>query len=709
MKKLLLVSLLLASLSFAEETANTKKTGEMPAQQKETKKEEPKVQRINFLDYMERVKVKGDKELVADLSKNVKPQDDFYKFVNENWEKRTELPATKPSWGAFSELAEKNQDFTRNLIKDLKKKKYSQLSSDEKKILTLYNSYYDIKKRDKTGYAPLKKELDRINEIKNVKDLQSYNIEITKDGKMELYGWGVGTDLNSSKQNAVYLSTAGLGLSREYYQKETEENKEILEEYTKYISDLLGYIGESNTQEKAGKIVEFEKSIAKTLLKNEERNDVKNYNNPRKVSELSKIAKNIDLAGYLKEVGVNTESVIITELKYYENMDKLITDENIETIKDYMKFHVVNSGTALLTNQLGQRSFEFYGKYLNGQKEREVLEKRALYFVDGNLGELIGKEYVKKHFSEESKKEAKEMVDYIMKAFRSRVQRLSWMSEETKVKALEKLSKMSVKIGYPDKWEDYSTLVINENDSLYAQMENIGKWVYQRDLKKVGKPVDKTEWFMNAHEINAYYSPTENEIVFPAGILQFPFFDLKNSGPGVNFGGIGVVIGHELTHGFDVSGASFDGDGNVKDWWSKNDKLKFDEVTKKLSQEFSKYSVAPNIFVNGEFTLTENIADLGGVNIAFDALRMYLNDHPERNVIIDGYKQNQLFFLSFARIWHQKTTEEYLKNLVKTDSHSPSYFRVNGTLINVDGFHNTFNTKKGDKLYKDSKDRIRIW
>ena len=558
MKKLVLVSLLLASLGFAEETANNKKAGELPEKQKETKKEESKVQRINFLDYMERVKVKGDKELVADLSKNVRPQDDFYKFVNENWEKKTELPATKPAWGAFSELAEKNQDFTRNLIKELKKKKASQLNSDEKKILTLYNSYYDVKRRDKTGYAPLKKELDKINNIKNVNDFQNYNIEITKDGKMELYGWGVGTDLNSSQQNAVYLSSAGLGLSREYYQKETEENKKILEEYTKYISDLLGYIGESNTQEKAGKIVEFEKNIAKTLLKNEERNDVKNYNNPRKVSDLAKIVKNINLARYLTEVGVNTEDVIISELKYYENMDRLITDANIEIIKDYMKFHIVNSSTTLLTDQLGQRSFEFYGKYLNGQKEREILEKRALYFVDGNLGELIGKEYVKKHFSEESKKEAKEMVNYIMKAFRIRIQRLSWMSEETKAKALEKLDKVSVKIGYPDKWEDYSTLIINENDSLYAQMESVSKWVYQRDLKKVGKPVDKTEWFMNAHEINAYYSPTQNEIVFPAGILQFPFYDLKNSGPGVNFGGIGVVIGHEITHGFDVAGASFD-------------------------------------------------------------------------------------------------------------------------------------------------------
>ena len=463
MKKLLLVSLLLASLGFAEETANLKKTVGLSEEQKETKKEIP---RINFLDYMARINVKGDKELVADLSKDIRPQDDFYKFVNENWEKKTELPATKPSWGAFSELEEKNQNFTRNLIKELKSKKVTQLDSDEKKILTLYDSYSNMKKRNQLTYTPLKDELDKINNITNINDFQNYNIEITKDGKMELYGWGIGTDLNSSKQNAVYLSSPGLGLSREYYQKETQENTEIIEEYKKYVSDLLGYIGESNTEEKAAKIVKFEKSIAKTLLENEEMNDVKNYNNPRKVSDLSKIVKNIDLARYLEEAGINTESVIISELKYYENIDKLITDENIETIKDYIKFHLVSSSAGLLTDELGQRTFEFYGRYMNGQKEREILEKRALYFIDGSLGELIGKEYVKKHFSPEAKRETKVMVDYIMKAFRKRIQRLAWMSDETKVKALEKLDKMSVKVGYPDKWEDYSTLVINENDSL---------------------------------------------------------------------------------------------------------------------------------------------------------------------------------------------------------------------------------------------------
>ncbi|BBM36681.1 M13 family metallopeptidase [Pseudoleptotrichia goodfellowii] len=650
----------------------------------------------------------GDAELTKDLSKNIKPQEDFYKFVNENWEKRTKIPSTKPAWGSFTELAEKNQDFLKNLVSELKNKKLAE-NSDEKKIITLYNSYINMNRRNKEGIAPLKNDLERINAVKNIKDFEKYTIEVTKEGGGTLYEWGVGTDLNSSKDNAVYLGSAGLGLSRDYYQKETEENKEILKEYTKYVSDMLSNLGEKNTEEKARKIVEFEKRIAKVLLTNEEENDISKKNNPRKVDELSKIVKNVNLKNYLKESGVNTDKVIISQIKYYENLDKFLNDSNIEVIKDYLKFHLISSASGLLSDKLAQRRFEFYGKYMNGQKEREKLEKRALYFIDGTLGEMIGKVYVEKNFPPEAKQNAKEMVDYIFKAFRNRMENLTWMSEATKKKALEKLAKVTVKIGYPDKWRNFDEIVLNEKDSLYKQMEDISKWEYKEELKKVGKPVDKTEWFMSANTVNAYYSPSGNEIVFPAGILQFPFYDYKKSGTGSNFGGIGAVIGHEITHGFDVSGASFDGDGNVKDWWTKEDKKKFDSVTEKLANQFSEYAVAPNVYVNGKFTLTENIADLGGVNIAYDALQLYLKDHPEKNVKVDGYTQDELFFMNFARIWRQKATEEYLKNLVKSDPHSPNYFRVNGLLINIDAFHNTFKTKKGEKLYKEPKDRIKIW
>lgn len=700
MRKLLVISLFLVCMGITYNTEKSKNSKN--AVQNTEKKVSEKNEDKNTTTY------KGDKELVKDLSKNIKAQDDFYKFINENWEKRTQIPSTKPAWGSFTELFEKNQDFLKEMINGLKKKKLSE-NSDEKKILTLYNSYSDMKRRNKEGISPLKKDLDRINAIKNIKDFEKYTIEVTKEGGGTLYSWGVGPDLNSSKDNAVYLGSAGLGLSKDYYQKETEENKKIIQEYTKYISDMLSYLGEKNTEEKAKKIVEFEKQMAKTLLTNEESHDIKKRNNPRKVDELSKIVKNIDLKNYLKQSGVNTDKVIISQLKYYENLDKFLNDTNMDVIKDYLKFHLISSASGLLSDKLAERKFAFYGKYLNGQKEREILEKRALNFVSGTLGEMVGKVYVEQKFPPEAKENGKEMVSYIFKAFRNRIENLTWMSSETKKKALEKLGKVTVKIGYPDKWRNFDELIINEKDNLYTQLEGISKWSYKEELKKVGKPVDKTEWFMSANTVNAYYSPTGNEIVFPAGILQFPFYDYKDLGPGSNFGGIGAVIGHEITHGFDVSGANFDGDGNVKDWWSKEDKKKFDTVTEKLAEQFSGYSVAPNVNVNGKFTLTENIADLGGVNIAFDALQLYLKDHPEKNIKENGYTQNELFFMNFGRIWRQKATEEYLKNLVKSDPHSPNYFRVNGLLINIDAFHNTFKTKKGDKLYKEPKDRIKIW
>jgi neprilysin len=700
MRKLLVISLFLVCMGITYNTEKSKNSKN--AVQNTEKKVSEKNEDKNTTTY------KGDKELVKDLSKNIKPQDDFYKFINENWEKRTQIPSTKPAWGSFTELFEKNQDFLKEMINGLKKKKLSE-NSDEKKILTLYNSYSDMKRRNKEGISPLKKDLDRINAIKNIKDFEKYTIEVTKEGGGTLYSWGVGPDLNSSKDNAVYLGSAGLGLSKDYYQKETEENKKIIQEYTKYISDMLSYLGEKNTEEKAKKIVEFEKQMAKTLLTNEESHDIKKRNNPRKVDELSKIVKNIDLKNYLKQSGVNTDKVIISQLKYYENLDKFLNDTNMDIIKDYLKFHLISSASGLLSDKIAERKFAFYGKYLNGQKEREILEKRALNFVSGTLGEMVGKVYVEQKFPPEAKENAKEMVSYIFKAFRNRIENLTWMSSETKKKALEKLGKVTVKIGYPDKWRNFDELIINEKDNLYTQLEGISKWSYKEELKKVGKPVDKTEWFMSANTVNAYYSPTGNEIVFPAGILQFPFYDYKDLGPGSNFGGIGAVIGHEITHGFDVSGANFDGDGNVKDWWSKEDKKKFDTVTEKLAEQFSGYSVAPNVNVNGKFTLTENIADLGGVNIAFDALQLYLKDHPEKNIKENGYTQNELFFMNFGRIWRQKATEEYLKNLVKSDPHSPNYFRVNGLLINIDAFHDTFKTKKGDKLYKEPKDRIKIW
>ena len=713
MKKLLTVSLFLASINliYAEnENYEYEELSVKRASQKETKPAQPAPKQMGFWDFYEKQQAKllkdSDKKLFDELSTTVKAKDDFYDYVNENWTKKTQIPSTKPAWGSFFELNEKNQDFLRNLIKELKNK--SSLTADEKKVITLYDSYSDMKKRNEEGLTPIKKDLDKIDAIQNIEDLKKYNVEVTKTGGSEFYGWGVGTDLNDSKNNAIYLGSAGIGLSRDYYQKDTKENRAILEEYTKYVSDMLKYSGEKDTLERAKKIVAFEKQIANTLLTNEERHDVKKYNNPIKVSELGTLSKNVDLAQYLKELNVKTDKVIISELNYYKNLDNFVNDANIDVIKDYMKYNLISSAAGILTDDMGKRSFEFFGKYLNGQKERETLEKRALNFTNGSLGEIIGKIYVQRNFSPEAKKNALQMVDYIKKAMKSRIEKLDWMSAATKKKALEKLAKVNVKIGYPDKWRDYSKMTISSDDTLYDQLKKISEWAYGEEMKKVGKPVDKKEWHMYPHTINAYYSPTGNEIVFPAGILQFPFYDYNKLEMASNFGAIGSIIGHELTHAFDVSGAEYDGDGNVKNWWTAEDKLKFDAATKRLENQFSAYSVGDGVNVNGKFTLTENIADLGGLNVAYDALQLYLKDHPTSAKVYSD-TTNKLFFLSFARMWRQKSTPEYLRNLAKTDSHSPNIFRVNGTVVNVDAFHKVFEIKPGDKMYKAPQDRIKIW
>jgi len=371
MKKLLIVSLFLASINLIyaenENVDNNKLSLERSYQNTGNTAAQTVQKRSGFWDFYEKQQAKllkeKDKELFDNLSTKTRSQDDFYKYVNENWDEKTQIPSTKPAWGSFYELNEKNQDFLRNLIKELKNKKTS-LTADEKKVLTLYDSYSDMKKRNEEGLSPIQKDLEKINGIQNIEDLKKYNVEVTKYGSSEFYGWGIGTDLNNSKNNAVYLGSAGIGLSRDYYQKDTKENRAILEEYTKYVSDMLKYLGEDNTLERAKKIVAFEKGIANALMTNEERHDVKKYNNPVKVSDLATLSKNVDLAQYLKQLNVKTDKVIITELNYYKNLDNFVNDENIDIIKDYMRYNLISSAAGVLNDELGARSFEFFGKYL---------------------------------------------------------------------------------------------------------------------------------------------------------------------------------------------------------------------------------------------------------------------------------------------------------------------------------------------------------
>lgn len=646
---------------------------------------------------------------LSTFDKSVRPQDDFYNFVNGTWMKTAKIPADKSTWGSFNKLAEDTDNNSMTILNSLLNDKFA-AGSEGKKIQDLYATYMDMNKRNADGISPIKADLAKIDGIKSLSDLQNYLVEATKNGENSFYAWGVFSDLKDSNMNAIYLGEANLGLGRDYYQKTNPKNTETIAEYTKYVASMLDVLGYKNAASTAQNIVNFEKSISKNLLTIEQSRDATLQYNPKTMPELSKLVKNVDLAKYLTAVGVNTDRAIIGELKYYQNLDQIINAKNIPLIKDYMKFHLLSGSASYLSKDLDEKKFAFYGKYLRGQDVQRAQEKRGFELINGSLGEAFGKLYVEKYFPAEAKSQMVELIDYLKKSFGTHINNLTWMSPTTKEKALKKLNKFTVKVAYPDTWKDYSKLqvsAINEGGTLYRNLQNVTSWQYDRDLEKVGKPVDRTEWGMTPQTVNAYYNPVNNEIVFPAAILQPPFFN-PNADAAVNFGGIGAVIGHEITHGFDDSGAQFDADGNLVDWWTPEDKANFEKVTKSLAAQYDKYEPVKGTFVNGTFTNGENIADLGGVNISFDALQMYLKDHGNPG-LISGYTQDQRFFLSWATVWRTLQKEAALINQIKTDSHSPGLYRTFGPLINTDAFYKAFDVKEGDKHYKKPEERIKIW
>ncbi|MCI3939480.1 M13 family metallopeptidase [Chryseobacterium aahli] len=652
----------------------------------------------------------ADKGLdISLMDKSVRPQDDFYNYVSGTWMKTAKIPSDKPTWGSFNKLADDTDNNSMTILNSLLKDKFAD-GSEGKKIQDLYATYMNMEKRNADGIKPIQENINKIDAIKNLTDLQNYLTAVTKDGDNTFYGWGVYSDLKDSNMNAVYLGDASLGMGRDYYQKVDVKNTEALAEYQKYVASMLKELGYKNADAAAKGVVDYEKSIAKNLLTNEQSRDNTLQYNPKTIAELSTLVKNIDLASYLKKVGVNTDRVIIGELGYYKNFDQLVNAKNLPVIKDYLKFHMINGGASYLSEKLGDTKFAFYGKYLRGQQEQRALNKRGYELINGSLGEAFGKLYVEKYFPAEAKAQMVELIDYLKKSFAVHINGLAWMSSTTKEKAMTKLNKFTVKVAYPDTWKDYSKLNItpeSKGGNLYSNLQNISEWQYNKDLAKIGKPVDKTEWGMTPQTVNAYYNPVYNEIVFPAAILQPPFFNPK-ADAAVNFGGIGAVIGHEISHGFDDSGAQFDAEGNLVDWWTPEDKANFEKATKALAAQYDKYEPVKGTFVNGTFTNGENIADLGGVNIAYDALQMYLKDKGNPGVI-SGYTQDQRFFLSWATVWRTLSSEKYMVNQVKTDPHSPGYFRSFGPLTNVDAFYKAFDVKPGDKLYKKPEDRIKIW
>ena len=643
------------------------------------------------------------------FDKSIRPQDNFYDFVNGTWMKTAKIPADKSTWGSFNKLAEDTDNNSMTILHSLLNDQFA-AGSEGKKIQDLYATYMDMSKRNADGISPIKADLAKIDGIKSLTDLQTYLIEATKNGENPFYSWSVFSDLKDSKMNAIYLGDASLGLGRDYYQKTNPKNTETLAKYTEYVSSMLNVLGYKNSAATAQNIVNFEKSIAQTYLTNEQIRDATLQYNPRTMPELSKLVKNVNLPKYLTAAGVNTDRAIIGELKYYQNLDQFINAKNLPLIKDYMKYHLLSGSASYLSKDLDDLKFAFYGKYLRGQDVQRAQDKRGFELIDGSLGEAFGKLYVEKYFPAEAKSQMVELIGYLKKSFGQHISNLTWMSPVTKEKALNKLNKFTVKVAYPDTWKDYSKLTVDSKDNggtLYKNLQNVTAWQYGKELEKVGKPVDRTEWGMTPQTVNAYYNPVNNEIVFPAAILQPPFFN-PNADAAINFGGIGAVIGHEITHGFDDSGAQFDADGNLVDWWTPEDKANFEKATKALAAQYDKYEPVKGTFVNGTFTNGENIADLGGVNIAYDALQMYLKDHGNPGEI-SGYTQDQRFFLSWATVWRTLQKEAALVNQIKTDEHSPGLYRAFGPLVNTDAFYKAFDVKEGDKLYKKPEERIKIW
>ncbi|WP_419851891.1 M13 family metallopeptidase [Actinobacillus pleuropneumoniae] len=648
--------------------------------------------------------------LTEGVDNTVAPQQDFYRFVNGKWLAKAQIPADRTSWGTLAELNELNEQRSIKFLQAVISEPKFANDAKAQRLKAVYETYTDLNAREQAGLTPIAKDIEKIKQLKTFADLKRYLIEETKAGNEVLFGWSVFAHLKNSRQNGVYLSNVDLGLSNDYFQKDTLENRATLKLYQDYIEQILGYAKVTNPAAKAKAIVAYEKAIAKTLFTNEEDRDIQKRYNPTNLTQLKKLSKNIDLAQYLKAVGVETDEVILYEPRYFQALDQLINPQNLAVIKDYLLFRTLSDNAPYLNKEMDDVRFEFYGKKLVGQKQQRPLEKRALATINSWLGQEFAQFYVAKFFPQSAKNDVLEMAKYLVKAYHHRIDNLAWMSAETKQKAKAKLDKFIVEVGYPNKWRDYSNLTLKtvaQGGTLYANMQQIAKWGYDYNLAKVGKPVDLNEWGMLPQVVNASYSPLMNRIVFPAGILQAPLYS-QQADPAVNFGAIGAIIGHEITHGFDDSGSKFDGEGNLKDWWTADDRKKFEALADKLVAQFDQFEVAPKVFVNGRFTLGENIADLGGLSIAYDALKLYEQDHGI-SPTIENFTSDQRFFMSWTRSWRHKATVQALTHQVKSDPHAPGQFRAYAPVLNISGFHRAFGTKAGDKMYRNEAERIRIW
>ncbi len=645
------------------------------------------------------------------FDQSVKPTDDFFQFVNRKWIEENPIPEEESRWGSFSVLRAEVDRQLKEIFEKISVASDDGLPGRARKVRDFYRTGMDTAARNKLGDAPLSEMFALVDAAKDARDFSRVIGTLHRHG---IDAWWVPTadaDAKKSDVVALYIEQAGIGLpDRDYYLKDDAKSKEIREKYLPYMKELLlgspAARGGAEPQEKA--IMDIETELAKASWTRVERRDVEKQYNKFTASELVKLAPGIDWAAYFEAVGMSFPAeVIVGQPNFMSEANNLFGELPLDAHKAYLKWHILNDLSHCLDEARERAHFDFYGRTFAGTTEMKPLWRRVQNVVGALLGEAVGELYVKEHFSEEAKKKIGKLVEYLSSAYRARIENLPWMSDETKQRALAKLAAATRKLGYPDAWSDIGKMEIG-TDSYARNAMRAHRFEFDRKMKQVGGPVDRSEWIMTPQTVNACYNLLFNEILFPAAILQSPFFD-PDADDAVNFGGIGTVIGHELTHGFDDQGSLFDAKGNLSRWWTNEDKERFDAKTKSLAEQFDKFEALPGIFVNGKLTLGENIADLGGVHIAYDALMLALGETGKGDVRTDGLSPAERFFISYARVWRTAIREEALRSQVQMDPHSPGRFRVNGTLSNVQDFFDAFRASPADKLWRDPEDRVVIW
>ena len=644
---------------------------------------------------------------LSNVDQSIRPQDDFYRYVNGTWLDKTEIPADKSSYGSFTALRDKARLDVLEIIEEMSKREDLEPGSDEQKVRDLYRSFMNTEKIDTLGIEPMKGDLRRIDMINNPEELASYFVESVKLSTSSPFSFWIDSDSKQPTKYSVYFTQSGLGLpDRSYYLDQNEKSEDIRLAYLEHLQAMFSLADLQDPKIKANTVMKLETAIANIHWTNVERRDRDKTYNKLNTQELKKLIPNFNWDLYLKEAGIAVEKdFIVRELSYFQNLADLLASTDLEDWKVYFKWTLLNSVAGILGKEFDEQNFSFYGKKLYGTPEQEVRWKRGVNSVNQILGESVGKIYVRRHFKPEAKVRMLELVENLREAYRVAIIDLDWMGEETKKEALTKLAKFTPKIGYPDKWRDYSKLEIDPND-LAGNFRRASQFYYQRGIDKLGKPIDKTEWHMNPQTVNAYYNSVMNEIVFPAAILQPPFFNLE-ADDAVNYGGIGGVIGHEMGHGFDDQGSKSDGDGVLRNWWTESDLIEFKTRTNQLVNQYNKFEPLPGEFINGQLTLGENIGDLGGLTIAHRAYKISLQNRESKK--IDEFTGEQRFFMGWAQVWAYKYRDEALRNQLLTNPHSPASYRCNGVLRNMPEFVSAYELKAADEMYLDPVKRVKIW